>query len=270
MHAIWSGSISFGLVNIPINLYSGADESRVDLHLLHKTDDSPIRYLKVCKAEGKEVPYTEIVKGYEYQKNEFVELDDKDFEIANVRATHLIDIVEFVAEKEIDIRFYEKPYYLQPAKNAEKAYALLNEALKRSKKVGLAKFIIHNREHIAVLKPIDGILVLNRMRYAGEIRDPSEIKVAQKSSLKPHEITLAMALIKQMTGSFKPQQFHDTYVEELMAIITAKAEGKKPKPKGKKPVNTQAKNLMITLQQSLKRARLKKSAKRQGKAKKAA
>ena len=178
MHAIWKGSISFGLVNIPINLYSGSEESRINLRLLHKKDYSPIRYLKVCKAEDKEVSYDEIVKGFEYQKNQFIVLTEKDFEKANVRATHLIDIVEFVNENEVDVRLYERPYYLEPAKGADKAYALLGEALIRAKKVGVANCVLHNREHLAIIKPIEGVLVLNMLRYSREVKDISEVKIA--------------------------------------------------------------------------------------------
>lgn len=258
MHAIWKGSISFGLVNIPINLYSGSEERRLNLRMLHKTDLSPIRYKKICKAENKEVPYAEVVKGFEYQKNEFIVLSEQDFAKANLRSTHLIEIVEFVSEKEIDIRLLEKPYYLEPGKGAEKAYALLSAALSRSKKVGIAKYVLHNREHYAIVKPINGVLVLNMIRYVAEIRDISEIKIPAKIHLNRQEMDIALALIKQLSHKFKPERLHDTYTEELNAAIATKAQGKTPQAKGKKPVNTQAKNLMYTLKESLKRAREKK------------
>jgi len=229
--------------------------------MLHKSDLSPVRYLKVCKADGKEISFDEIVKGFEYQKNEFVILDDKDFEKANVRLTHLIDIVEFVNEDEIDIRLYEKPYYLEPNKEANKAYALLTHALTRSKKVGIAKFVLHNREHIGVVKTISGLLVLNILRYAGEIRDTNEVKIPE-IKLNKRELDMALLLIDHLTKPFKHDEFRDTYVEELNEVIKAKAEGKMPKAKGKKPVKTQAKNLMLALQESLKRARTKKDTKK--------
>lgn len=261
MHAIWRGSISFGLVNIPINLYSGSEENRINLRMLHKSDLSPVRYAKVCRAEGKEISYPEVVKGFEYQKNEFIVLDEKDFEKADLRATHLIDIVQFVDEDEIDIRLYQKPYYLEPGKAAGKAYSLLSEALAKAKKVGVAKFVLHNREHLAILKPINGVLVLNEIRYANEIRDDADINIPD-NKLSQSEITAALALIKQLTGKFKIDNYRDTYYDKLKAIIETKAKGKVPKAKGKKPVNTQAKNLMLALQQSIKRARSKKAERR--------
>lgn len=257
MHAIWRGSISFGLVNIPINLYSGSEENRLNLRMLHKADLSPVRYAKVCRTEGKEITYQEIVKGFEYQKNEFIVLDEKDFEKADMRATHLIEIVEFVDEQEIDTRLYEKPYYLEPGKSAGKAYSLLSAALIKAKKVGVAKFVLHNREHIAILKPINDVLVLNEIRYVNELRDATDLNIP-KNKLTRAEITAALALIKQLTGKFKIESYRDNYYEQLRAIIETKAKGKVPKAKGKKPVNTQAKNLMLALQQSLKELALRK------------
>lgn len=255
MHAIWSGSISFGLVNIPIKLYSGSEESSLNLRMLHKKDLSPVRYAKVCRSEGKEISYAETVKGYEYQKNEFVVLEDKDFEKANVRATHTIEIIQFINEKELDIRYFEKPYYLEAEKTAIKAYALLMEGLSRSKKVGLAKFVLHNREHLGIVKVIDGVLVLNSLRFNSEIRDTSQLKVKKTEKLRTQEIKMALTLIKQLTKRYDPDDFKDNYRQELEEIIQAKASGKKAKPKGKPPVNTKAKDLMFVLKASLKEAK---------------
>lgn len=255
MHAIWSGAISFGLVNIPIKLYSAANETTLNLRMLHKKDNSPIRYAKVCRAEGKEISYQDTVKGFEYQKNEFVVLDDKDFEKANVRATHSIDIIQFINEKELDIRYFEKPYYLEPDKGADKAYALLREGLSRSKKVALVKFVLHNREHLGILKTIAGILVLDSMRFNSEIRDISEVKSPKIEKIKTSEINMALSLIKQLSKKFDPEEFKDTYREELEEIIQKKSSGKKFKAKGKAPVNTKAKDLMFVLKASLKQAK---------------
>ena len=199
------------------------------------------------------------MKGFEYQKNEFIVLSDQDFEKVNMRTTHLIEIIEFVNEKEIDIRLFEKPYYLEPGKGADKAYRLLSEALSRTKKVGIAKYVLHNHEHYAVVKPIDGVLVINIIRYVAEIRDLSEVRIPKKIQLNRQEIEMAMALIKQLSHKFNPEKFRDTYTEELNATIATKAKGKIPKIKGKKPINTKAKNLMYALKQSLKRARDKKA-----------
>jgi DNA end-binding protein Ku len=153
MRAIWSGALSFGLVNIPVKLYSATAGMGLDLTMLHKKDISPIRYARICRADGKEIPYEDIVKGYEYQKGDYVILTDEDFKKASVEKTKAIEIESFVKESEIDPIYFEKPYYLEPEKGAQKAYALLRESLKKSKKIGLAKFVLRNREHLAAIRP---------------------------------------------------------------------------------------------------------------------
>ena len=151
MHAIWEGSISFGLINIPIRLYTASRERKLAFHYLHKGDLCPIRYVKVCKITGEEIPYQEIVRGYEYSKGNFVILEDADFEKADVKKTHLIDVFQFVDEKEIDPIYYEKPYYLEPQKTSQKAYSLLREAFKKTGKVGIAKFVLRTREYLVMM-----------------------------------------------------------------------------------------------------------------------
>lgn len=255
MHAIWSGSINFGLVNIPIKLYSASEESGLDLTMLHKKDLSPIRYARICKAEGKEIAYQDIVKGYEYQKADYVIITDKDFENASARSSHSIEITEFVAEKEIDIRFFNKPYYLEPGKNAEQAYALLREALNKSKKVGIARFIIRDREHIAVVKPLDKVLVLNKLRYFSELRDPQALKLPDIKTTNKKEIEMALALVNQLTKRFNPKKFHDSYAETLEKVIALKTKGKKITKKAKAPEVTKVKNLMDALKASLEKTK---------------
>jgi DNA end-binding protein Ku len=252
MRALWTGSLSFGLINIPVRLYSGS-ESRggIDLDMLHKTDHERIRYARICRADGKEVPWEDIVKGYEYAKGDYVILTDDDFKKANVRKSKTIDITEFSDEDEIDVRYFDKPYYLEPDKNAQKPYALLREALKRSKKVAIAKFVLRNREHLALVKPVGAALVLEQMRFANEVRPPSELKLPDKISATDKEIDMALALIKHLTEPFAPEDFHDTYTEELEDIIAAKAKGKKPPKQGKEPQPTQVKDLMGMLKASL-------------------
>lgn len=251
MRAIWSGSVSFGLVNIPVKLYSATNSKTLELDMLHKKDLSPIRYAKVCRKDGHEIPYEEIVKGYEYEDGDYIVLSNEDFEKANVRKTKTIDIVDFAKEQEIDPIFFEKPYYLEPEKGAAKAYILLREALKKSKKVGIAKFVIRNREHLGIVKPEGDILVLNQMRFQEEIRRP-ELKIP-KEDVSEKEISMALAFIDQLTEPFKPDEYKDTYMEELKKLIEEKSRGKTPKPKGALPKPTEVDDLMAALKKSLER-----------------
>lgn len=254
MRAIWSGLISFGLVNIPVKLYSAVEQSGLNFHLLHEEDLSPIRYARVCRADGKEIPYENIVKGYEYQEGDYVVLADEDFEHANVKKTKTIEIVDFVADSEIEEIYFHKPYYLEPEKNSEKAYALLREALKRSKKVAIAKFVLRNREHLAELKPQNGVIVLNEMRFPEEIRDTEKLNLPPKTLAKPDEIEMALKLIDQLTGKFEPSKYHDSYTKELKKIIEEKAKGKKPREGGEAPRPTKVPEIMAVLKESLERS----------------
>lgn len=259
MRAIWTGSLSFGLINIPVRLFSATQDQGISFDMLHKKDLSPIRYARICKADGKEIPYEDIVKGYEYQKGDYVVLVDEDFKRANVKKTKSIEMVEFVNETEIDPMLYEKPYFLEPDKGADKAYVLLREALLKSKKVGVAKFVLHNREHLAVVKAHKHLLILNQLRYLDEIRDYGDLKLP-KEDISAREVTMAIKLIDQLTAHFKPEDFHDTYIEELKSIIDEKAKGIKPKAKGKEPKITNVKDIMSMLKQSLEKSNRKKIA----------
>lgn len=261
MRAIWTGALSFGLINIPIRLYKAADDERLNFSLLHKKDLSPIKYARVCKLDGKEIPYADIVKGYEYEKGDYVVLTEEDFKRANVRKTKLIDVIEFTDEKEIDSIFFEKPYYIEPIKEASKAYVILREALRKSKKVGIAKFVLNNREHIGVLQPHGDILVLNQIRYQSQFRDASKLDIpSEDEKVSSKEITMALHLIDYLTAHFKPEEYHDTYQEELKEIIDQKAHGKKPKKKGKEPKVTEAEDIMSLLKKSLEGYEKKKTA----------
>lgn len=251
MRAIWTGALSFGLVNIPIRLYSATEDHGLDFDMLHKEDLSPIRYARVCRADGKEVPYEDIVKGYEYEKGDYVVLDQEDFKKANVKKTKTIEIVDFVKEDEIDPIYFEKPYYLEPDKGAAKPYALLREAIKKSKKVALAKFVLRNREHIAVIKVSGNVLVLDQLRFDSEIRPPDSLNLPKSEKANTREIDMALSLIDQLSAHFKPEQYKDTYAQDLKAIIEEKAEGKKPKTKGKAPQPTEVRDLMAALRASL-------------------
>lgn len=227
---IWSGTISFGLINIPVRLYSATLDHSLSFDMLHKKDNSPIRYAKICKAEEKEIPYEEVVKGYKIDKNEYIIITDEDFQKADPKKSKTIEIISFTDEDAIDSIFFEKPYFLEPDKGAAKAYLLLNEALKRSKKVGVVSFMIHSREHIGILKPQGRGIILNQLRYQSELKNFAEIELPV-AKLQSKEIDVAIQLIDQLTDKFDPKQFKDTYKERLRAIINAKMKGKKPRKK---------------------------------------
>ena len=254
MRAIWSGAISFGLVNIPVKMYSAVESAAgLDFDMLHKEDHSPIRFARICREDGEEVPYEEIVKGYEYQKGDYVVLDKEDFQRASPKKTKAIEIMDFAKESQIDTIFYEKPYFLEPDKGAEKPYALLREAIRQSKKVGIAKFVLRNREHLAVIKPHGNIIVLNQLRFNEEIRQGEDLKLPPKTSVKSNEVNMALSLIDQLTKPFKPEQYKDTYTEELKEVIEEKAKGKKiTHKKAPAPKKTEVTNLMNMLKASIK------------------
>jgi DNA end-binding protein Ku len=260
MRSIWSGAISFGLINIPVKLYTAVRDTRPDFDLLHRRDLSPIRYARVCAAEGEEVPYEEIVKGYEFRKGDYVVLEDEDLQRANVRKTQTIDISDFVDAGEIDPKLFEKPYYLEPGKAARKAYALLREGLKKTKKVGLARFVLRSRERLAILRPEGNLVVLEQLRFPDEIVAPTDLDVPGEAEASGRELDIAVKLIDQLTNPFHAEQYHDTYTEELMRVIREKAEGKEPAPVGALPVPTEVPDLMAKLRQSLAEAKKRKAA----------
>jgi DNA end-binding protein Ku len=251
---IWTGALSFGLINIPVRLHSAtATEDQLDFDMLHKKDLTPIRYARVCRSDGKEVPYEDIVKGYEYRKGDYIVLTSEDFKSASPKKTKTVDIIDFVKESEIDTIYYEKPYFLEPEKGSEKAYLLLREALKKSKKVGVAQYVLRNKEHLGVIKPYGRVIVLDQLRYKDEIRKPAGLNIPETSNAKGKEITMALNLIDQLSEPFKPEEYHDTYKQDLKKMIAAKAKGKKFKSKEKEPEETEVVDLVAMLKASLKR-----------------
>ena len=230
MHSLWSGSISFGLVNIPVHLYSGVNPHEgIDLDMLHKDDHSPIRYARVCRKDGEEIPWNDIVKGYEYRDGDYVVLTKSDMDKLDTKKTETIDIQHFVDDSEIDVRYYEHPYYLEPVKGGEKAYALLRAALEQSDKVGIATFVLRQREHLGVIKPVGNALVLNQMRFPTDLREATDLKFPSLDSVTAAEIKLALKFVSQETKHFVPEDHHDTYTEELEDMIEAKPEVKSQK-----------------------------------------
>jgi DNA end-binding protein Ku len=252
--AIWKGSISFGLVNIPIALYPATRREEFKFRLLRKTDLSPVNYKRVAEKDGKEVPWDQIVKGYEYEKGKYVVLKDEDFQRVDVEATQTVDIQDFVELDEIDPIFFYKPYYLEPQKGGDKAYALLRDALKDSKKVGVAKVVIKTREYLAGVKPEDGALVLELMHFADELADTSKLHIPKKVEIGKREITMAKSLIGSMSSKWNPEKYKDDYREALMEVIEDKVEagGKEIEEKPKKaPKPTKVIDLVSVLQKSL-------------------
>jgi DNA end-binding protein Ku len=254
MRPIWNGSISFGLVNIPVRLYSGSNPHEgIDLDMLHKDDHAPIRYARICRKDGEEIPWNDIVKGYEYREGDYVVLSKKELESIDAKKTQTIDIQQFVDQEDIDIRYFEKPYYLEPIKGGEKAYALLRSALEKSKKLAVAKFVLHGREHVAAVKPVGRALVLNQMRFPTDLREPDALSFPTDRDVTEKELEMALKLIKQETKAFIPEDLHDTYTEELEEMIKDKTKGKKPAKAHSKPVEkTSAKDLMSALKASIK------------------
>jgi DNA end-binding protein Ku len=249
MRAIWTGSIGFGLVNIPIKLYSAVEESTLDLDMLDKKDHSNIRFKRVNENTGKEVPWGNIVRAYLLNER-YVVLDEADFEKASPEKTKHIEITQFVDEKEIDSVYFEMPYYLEPEKSGGRAYSLLKEALQKTGKAGIGMFVMHKREHVAIIKATDDVLVLNRIRFPQEIRSPKDLNVPATKS-KPTELKMAVTLINQLTERFDPKRYKDDYTGKLMKIIEAKAKGKKTPFKTMKVVHSPTRDLMDQLKASL-------------------
>jgi DNA end-binding protein Ku len=261
--AIWKGSISFGLVNIPIALYPATRREEFKFRLLRKSDLSPVNYKRVAEKDGREVPWDEIVKGYEYEKGKYVVLKDEDFQRVDVEATQTVDIQDFVELDEIDPIFFYKPYYLEPQRGGDKAYALLRDALKNSKKVGVAKVVIKTREYLAGVKPEDGVLVLELMHFADELADPGKLHVPKKTDIGKREMNMAKSLIDSMSSKWNPEKYKDDYREALMEVIEEKVEagGKEIEEKPRKaPKPTKVIDLVSVLQKSLDQTGAKKKA----------
>ena len=255
MRSIWSGAISFGLVYIPVSLYNATETEKLDFDLLRRDDRCRIRYARVCGETGEEVPYEDIVKGYEYEEGRYVVLEDEDFERANVRKTQAIDIVAFVDEEEVDLKYMEKPYYLEPEKKARAAYTLLREALKRSGKVGIARFVLRTREHMAMIKPEGNVLLLNRMRFASEIRSTAELELPTEAEVPERELKMALQLIDQLAEPWDPTQYRDTYIDDLQQIIREKIEGRVAERAPEEPMPEEVVDLFSRLSESLEMAK---------------
>lgn len=250
MRSIWNGTISFGLVSIPIKLYSATQDSSLDLDMLDSRDHSRIHFKRVNEKTDQEVPYDKIVKGYKLN-DDYVILEDQDFEDASPEKSRTIDIENFVKMSEINPMLFENSYYAQADKQGQKAYRLLFEALQKSKMAGLGQFVLRQKEHLCLIYAQNDVIVISRIRFAQEIRDSSEIDTNPDVGLSKKETDVAMALIKQYTTEFNIDQYKDTYTDDLLKIIKAKAKGKRPTIKKLTPQKPKSDDLYEQLMESL-------------------
>lgn len=248
--SIWTGSITFGLINIPIKVFSAVKESNIEMNMLDKNDYSNIKFKRVNENTGKEVDYADIVKGYKLD-DRYVVIEEADFEAAAAEKTKNIEIMNFVDEKEIDTIYYEQPYYLEPDKGALKAYALLRDALQTSAKVGVGTIVLRNKESLVILKSYKNVIVLNRIRFQEEIRNITELKLPPLSAMNSKEMDMAVKLVEQLTEKFDVAKYKDNYTAKLLEIIKDKAKGKKQVAPKLKVVHKQNDDLMAMLKASL-------------------
>jgi DNA end-binding protein Ku len=252
MRPIWKGALTFGLVHIPVGLYSATTRSDLSFRLLHAKDQAPIAYRRVCTEENVEVPWPEIVKGYEYEKGQFVVMTEADFEQADVEATQTIDIRDFVRSDAIPATYFEQPYYLEPQQTGTKAYALLREALKRSERIGVATVVLRQREHLAAVQAAGAALTLTTMRFAHEIVPSSGLALPGDAGLDRREIDLALQLVDTLAGEFDAEKYRDQYRDALLAVIEQKLEGRAPATPATRKPPTKIVELMQALEASLK------------------
>ena len=257
--AIWSGSISFGLLNVPVKLYSAVSKQTIRFRELREGDGSRIRHRRVAEEDGEEVPYEKIVKGYEVSPDQYIVMTKDELEEIDPKRTRAIEIQDFVDLDEIDPIYFEHPYYLGPDKGAEKAYSLLAKAMRDERKVAIARFVLRNKEHLAAIRPMDDVLTLTTMRFADEVVSPDEldgVEPADGRKLEKRELEMAKELIDSLSGEFEADKYRDEYREELLGLIERKAQGKKVvTPASEEPKPTKAPDLMAALEDSLAAAR---------------
>jgi DNA end-binding protein Ku len=250
--ALWKGSISFGLVNIPIELHTAVRNHRPKFRMLHAKDKSPVKFERVCIKDGHPVAWEDLVKGYEYQKGRFIVLTKEDFQAAALEKTRTIDIVDFVEAEEIDDRYFETPYYLVPTKGGERAYALLREAIRESGRTGIAKFILRDAQHLAALEVIENALVLSVMRFADELIDEKQFEFPSAEGVRKQELDMAKALVNSLAAKWDPSKYTDQYRENLLRIIQGKAKGEEVELEpAAEPRQAEVVDLMERLRRSL-------------------
>ncbi|AXA91224.1 Ku protein [Massilia sp. YMA4] len=259
--ALWKGAISFGLVHIPVELHSAVKSNELDLTMLDKRDFSPIGYKRYNKTTEKEVAWDNIIKGYEYQPGEYVVLSDEDLRQANVKATQTIDILAFVDAEDVPLTYYETPYYLAPGRGGAKVYALLRETLRRAGKIGIATVVIRTKQHLCALVAAEDGIIMNTLRYADEIRDTEGLDLPDKGTkatgIKEKELEMALSLVEGMSEDWAPEQYHDTYKDDVLALVEKKIKAKQtktitmPSKDGEAAPSTNVIDLVALLKQSL-------------------
>ncbi len=255
MAAIWSGSLSFGLVTIPVKLHSITAERGLSFDLLHKKDLSPIRHARICRKEEREVPYHDLVKGYQYETGEYIVLTDEDFMAANASKTKALQVMQFVREDEIDPIYFAKSYYIEAEEEGLCAYGVLTEALKRRGMVGITSIVLKNREHLVAVRPYQNALLLQQLRFHDEIILPVGVHIPATADIREEELALTEELVGAYTRPFEPASFRDTYTSELKQLIQHKARGKTVRPRARPPQPTHVSDLIGVLRQSIKRLR---------------
>jgi DNA end-binding protein Ku len=250
--ALWKGAISFGLVSIPIELHTAVRDHRPRFRMLHAKDKSPVRFERVCVRDGRPVAWEDLVKGYEYSKGHFVVLTKEDFKAAAVEKTRTVDIVDFVKAEDIDDRYFEMPYYVVPGQGGDRAYALLREAIRESGRVGIAKFILRDAQHLAALEVIGDALVLSVMRFADELVDVEQFSFPKLKDVRKPELALATSLVESLAAKWDPEKYTDEYRENLMRLIKAKMKGKEVRLEApEEPRQAEVIDLMERLRRSL-------------------
>ena len=250
--SIWKGSIAFGLVSISVELHTAVRDHRPKFRMLHARDKSPVRYERVCQREGKPVAWDDLVKGFEYQKGQFIVLTKEDLKTAALAKDRAIDIMDFVKTDEIDDRYFETPYYVTPQKGSHHAYALLRDALKESGRIGIAKIIIREAQHLAALEVIEDAMVLTLLRYADELVDTSHLEFPSGEKVRKAELDMAKMLIDNLAAAWDPSKYTDEYRQNLMKLINARIKGQKPRlPAAEAPPEGKVVDLMERLRQSL-------------------
>jgi DNA end-binding protein Ku len=263
---IWSGTISFGLVSVPVKMFTATESKELRFHFLDKRDMAPIGYDKVRKDTGEHVDTDDVIRGFEVEKGRYVPLEDEDLDRLDIELTHTIEICDFVSLDEIDPIYFRKAYYLLPDEGAEKPYALLARALEETGKVGIAKVVIRNKQHLACLRVRDGVLVLETMYYADEVRQPESVN--GKSGVRKAEVEMAKTLVENLSASFEPEKYNDTYRKELLDLLRAKAKGKKlPEPREEE--EAEIVDLMAALRESVDRTKKQRTQRKRRPARKA-
>lgn len=258
---LWKGAISFGLVHIPVELYSAVKEHELDLTMLDRRDFSPIGFKRYNKNNNKEVSWDNIIKGYEYKDGEYVVLSDEDLKQANVKATQTIDIQAFVNAADVPLTYFETPYYLAPGRGGDKVYALLRETLRKADKIGIATVVIRTKQHLCALVCVEDKIILNTLRFADELRSTEELKLPPKTlkaaGISDKELQMALSLVDGMTEEWKPEQYYDTYREDVLALVQKKIKSKQTKsitvaaPEKKEKTSSNVVDLVALLKQSL-------------------